>query len=277
VAGPLIVIVPVVFPAETVAGKIVNPVITGAVRAKDPLAEAPPEVAVTFTVTLLLTARVVTLNVAVVAPAKTVTLDGMVAEELSPTRLTVTPPVGAGPEIVTVPWVVEPPRIDAGLNVTAVASGGFTESVAVEFDPFAEAVIVALRVEAVVAVVTVKVPVVAPAAIDTGETTVTLALLELTLTEYPPEGAAPLSVIVPVVVVPPTTVVGERLTELTPGAFTVSVAFFVDPFTDAVIETGVFDATGVVVTGKVAELVPSGTVTVLVTEAAAFAEERLTA
>lgn len=253
-----------------------NPVMTGAVRAKDPLAEAPPEVAVTLTVTLLFTALVVTLKVAVVAPAKIVTLAGMVADALSPTRLTTTPPVGAGPESVTVPRVVVPPRIDAGLNVTAVASGGFTESVAVELDPFAEAVIVALRVEAVVVVDTVKVPIVDPVAIDTGETTVTLALFELTFTEYPPAGAAPLSVIVPVEVVPPTTVVGERLTELTPGAFTVSVVFLVDPLTDAVIETGVFEATGVVVTANVAELVPSATVTVLATEAAAFAEARLT-
>lgn len=51
----------------------------------------------------LLTAVVVMLKVALVAPLATVTLAGTLAHTLPEDKVTVTPPTGAGPPIVTVP------------------------------------------------------------------------------------------------------------------------------------------------------------------------------
>ena len=59
-------------------------------------------------------------------------------------------------------------------------------------------------------VVTVKVPVVAPAATDTLEGTTALELDDVRVTTVPPAGAGPLIVTVPVDDVPPVTEVGAR-------------------------------------------------------------------
>jgi len=66
--------------------------------------------------------------------------------------------------------------------------------------------------------------VVAPAATVTDAGTVALVELELKVTAMPPVGAAPLSVTVPVELVPPRTDVGETVTELSVGGLTVRVA-----------------------------------------------------
>jgi hypothetical protein len=64
-----------------------------------------------------------------------------------------------------------------------------------------------------------------------------------------------------VVDVPPTTVAGDNLTAAICGASTVRVAIFDTPRV-AVIPTGVLAVTAVVVMVKVADVAPSGTVTV---------------
>ena len=66
------------------------------------------------------TALVLTMNVALVAPAATVTLPGTVAAAvLSLIRETAAPPVDAGPLRVTVPIEEDPPITLIGLSATA--------------------------------------------------------------------------------------------------------------------------------------------------------------
>ena len=79
------------------------------------------------------TAVVVTLNVAVVLPAATVTLAGTVADELLLDSATEIPPVGAAALTVTVPVEELPPVTDVGLSDTedSAAAPGVIVSVAV--------------------------------------------------------------------------------------------------------------------------------------------------
>jgi hypothetical protein len=77
-------------------------------------------------VVMLATALVVTVNVPVVAPAKTVTVAGTTADVLLLERLTTAPPVGAAALSVTVPVELAPPTILVGTSVTeeTVTGGG---------------------------------------------------------------------------------------------------------------------------------------------------------
>ena len=80
-----------------------------------------------------LTARVVTVNVALVAPAATVTLAGTVAAAvLLLASVTTAPPAGAALLSVTVPVAEAPPVTAVGFKLTddTVTTGGSTVSVA---------------------------------------------------------------------------------------------------------------------------------------------------
>ena len=77
-----------------------------------------PSVAVSFAATVLETAVVVTLNVAVFAPAAIVTVVGVDASLLLLVKVTAIPPVGATPVRVTVPVEERPPTTVPGVNVT---------------------------------------------------------------------------------------------------------------------------------------------------------------
>ena len=83
------------------------------------------------------TPDVLTVKVAVVAPAATVTLAGVVAAELLSESDTTAPPVGAAAVSVTVPVEDVPPVTDVGLTVTdcSAAPAGLTVKVAVWFTP----------------------------------------------------------------------------------------------------------------------------------------------
>ena len=72
------------------------------------------------------TKDVLTVKVALVAPAGTVTLEGTLAAPLSLERKTWAPPAGAGPVRVTVPMEDWPPKTFAGLSVNeaTVGAGG---------------------------------------------------------------------------------------------------------------------------------------------------------
>lgn len=105
----------------------------------------------------------VTLNIAVVAPAGTVTLTGTVAADvLLLLRVTTAPPAGAGPAKVTVPVEEMPPITTDGFNVTEATPAGFTVTTAI-----ANTVVAPLEISAKMVtcvgwftgeVVTVKVP-----------------------------------------------------------------------------------------------------------------------
>jgi hypothetical protein len=68
---------------------------------------------------------VVTVNVAVVAPAATVTDAGTEAFELDDVSVTVCPPAGAAPLRVTVPIELAPQTTVLGLRVTEATAGAF--------------------------------------------------------------------------------------------------------------------------------------------------------
>jgi hypothetical protein len=81
---------------------------------------------------VVVTAFVVTVNVAVVLPAFTVTVGGTVAAALLPDNVTTAPPPGAGPVRVTVPVDGLPPTTLVGFRDTLVkAAEPDTVSVAV--------------------------------------------------------------------------------------------------------------------------------------------------
>jgi hypothetical protein len=184
---------------------------------------APPPVAVSVTAVVLETVLVVTVNCALVAPGSTVTADGVDATapfELA--RLTASPPVGAALESVTVPVDDAPPVTLDGATVSAetLAGGGtaVTVTVAALVVVPCVAVIVA-EVDAVtVLVAMVKVALVAPAGTVTLAGTVATALLLDRVTTRPPLAAALVSVTVPVLPFPPTTLDGLTASAESAGA-----------------------------------------------------------
>ena len=169
------------------------------------------------------TVLVVTVKVAVVLPAATVTLEGTVAYEvLLLLSVTVAPPLGARPLNVTVPVEFVPPLTLVGLRVKEESAGGVTVRVAEARPP--PATIFAVVLEETGLVVTVNVDdVEPPGTVTLAGTCATLVWLELRLTTRPPAGAAALSLTVPVELTPPTTEVGLRVTDEACTGFTVRV------------------------------------------------------
>jgi hypothetical protein len=225
------------------------------------------------------TGLVVTVKVAVVVPAATVTDAGTwAAAVLLEVNVTTAPPAGAGPSRVIVPVEGAPPTTEIGSRPTEVRAGAVTVKVAVRVTLLKTAVIVTSVSALTPAVAAVKVAVVAPAATVTDAGTWAMAvLLELRLTTKPPVGAEPLSVTVPVEAPPPSTEDGTRPKEVRAGGVTVRVAVWLTLFRSAVIVTGVLVATGSVVVVKVAVVAPAATVTDAGTWAAAvLLELRLT-
>ena len=173
--------------------------------------EVPPYEAEMVAGVAAFTALVFTVNVALVAPAATVTLAGTVAADALLERETTAPPLGAAPLSVTVPVDDVPPLTVAGLTATedsTAAVAGFTVSRVVLVVPPYEAVMVTGVAAVTALVVIVNVALLVPAATVTLAGTVAADTLLERSTTTPPLGAAPLSVTVPVDDAPPLTVVG---------------------------------------------------------------------
>ena len=151
----------------------------------------PLSEAVTVAETDAATPMVVTENVALVAPAATVTEDGALAALLLHDRATVVPPAEAGRFSVTVPCVGFPPTRVVGIRDTPARRGVCTVSEAVAvFVPWV-AVIVPVTVVVTTAVVIVNAAEFEPAATVTLDGTVALERLEAKFTSIPPVGAIP--------------------------------------------------------------------------------------
>ncbi len=122
-AGPLRVKVPVaVAPPFIVDGEIASEISETGVTVRFADFVTPPKVAEIVTVRFAAWFVVAMLNVAVVAPAGTVTVAGTVAPAVD-ASVTTTPPVGATLASVTVPVTVFPPAIVVGLTETAERRG----------------------------------------------------------------------------------------------------------------------------------------------------------
>jgi hypothetical protein len=161
------------------------------------------------------TGFVVTLKLALVAPAATVTLAGTLATVLPLERPMTAPPAGAGPLIVTVPVEPLPPVTLLGLRLSPDIVGppdGVTVSVAdtVTFAPVAEIVTFVVAVTAVVLIVNgpVRVP---PLIVYQGGTLATAGLLLANAINAPPETAGDWSVTQPVAPAVPVVEIGDRL------------------------------------------------------------------
>ena len=175
------------------------------------------------------TDTVVTLKVTDVAPAGTVTEAGTVAFALFEDKETTSPLGPAGPERVTVPVTVAPPRGAVGVRVRPEIVATLTVNVAdCELLPRVPVINAEVVVETAV-VDTVNVALVAEAAIVTDAGTVVLGSPEVSDTTSPPVGAGPLIVTVPVEEFPPWTAVGARVKLLRLGAEIFNVAVWVTP------------------------------------------------
>jgi len=226
------------------------------------------------------TVLVVTVKIALVAPAGMVTLAGTVATDVLLLESEMTaPPLGAGALSVTAPVEGDPPVTLVGFSVSEARVGpgggwGVTVSEVVCVTPAYDAEIVTGVELATAIVVTCTVARVSPAATVMLAGTVAAEVLLLDReTTAPPLGAGPLSITVPVDGFPPLTLVGLTVSALRVGlgggwGVTVSGAVCVTPAYDAEIVTGVELATAIVVTCTVARVSPAATVMLAGTVAA---------
>ena len=228
----------------------------------------------------VLTVVVEIANVALVAPAATVTLPGTVAAALLLESVTANPPDAAADVSVTVPCAALPPVTVEGLNEIAESAGdeggggggggGAAEALTVSD----RAALSRSRAEIVMAVSDVTDEVVignvaeaTPAGTVTFAGTRAAAFELKSWTTAPPAGAALWSVTVPLDDSPPLTIAGESVTSTTGGVelvdgFTVNVRLAaLDPY-DADSDTGVDAGTDLLVTNaNDADVEPPNTVT----------------
>src|SRR5262245_60572074 len=168
----------------------------------------------------------------------------------------------AGVDVTCTP--LRPVTFKVSVAVCGGGGCGVTVSTAVFVAPVDVAEIVDDADDVTVDVVMLKTPVCDPAAtvIDAG--TPATGLLLDSVTDWPPAGAAPVSVTMPCAPLPPLTLVGESCSDCSvtgpAGGVTVSVAVRVVPLYVVVIVTTVLACTAVVAIVTVAVKLFSGTV-----------------
>ena len=148
-------------------------------------------------------------NVVVVAPAGTIAEDGTEAAKLLLVRVTVVPPVPAGPLIVTVPVELTPPATELGVKLMAARVAGVIVNAVVSAPVPDPAVIVTVVCVFTPAVAISNVAEDTPDGTVTDIGTATFGLLAIKGTLWPPAGALPVRVTVPVADVPPCTNDGD--------------------------------------------------------------------
>lgn len=160
-----------------------------------------------------------TVNVAVLAPGATTTLEGTVAKvELLVSFTFTTPTVGAGVPSVTVPAIVLPPNVEGGFKVTDVTTGGLIVSFPLTDAPFNSAINVTMVVDPTDWVFTAKDADIFPAGIANGFGNWIMPRLVAKLIPKPPVGAGLEIVTVAVVGVNPTTTFGLKVRDTSDGA-----------------------------------------------------------
>jgi hypothetical protein len=137
-------------------------------------------------------------------------------------RVTTAPPAGAAPFNVTVPVELFPPTTEVGLFVNDDNVGALTVRVVVRATPYVPEIVTEVFTATGVVVI-VNVALREPATIVTLAGACAEVLLLARITKAPVDGAAPLSVTVPVELLPPTTEPGDLLTEDNEAAVTVRV------------------------------------------------------
>jgi hypothetical protein len=181
---------------------------------------------------------VVTVNVAVLEPALTLTVAGIPIDVSEHFNATSKPPDGAAPLSVTVPETVCPWTTSDGLKVSIAGSTSLTPARTVKDTPPRLAVMLAVwNITAEDAPVTLKLTDEAPAgtSTDVGTLMIVEALLERD-TSSPPLGAGPVSVTRADVFEPAATKIGFGAMPLSCAGFTVSVADLVVPPADTEID-----------------------------------------
>ena len=194
-AGASMVIVAVDdFPPATDVGESVTDTGAGPRTVSDVVTVTPLLVALSVAMAFVVMGVVVTGKVAVVAPATTVTLAGTVADARLDAKSTTLPPVGAGPDNVTVPVDDAPPRTDVGETVTLAATGATTVSVT-DLLTVPKVAVIATSVSVATADETASTfTLVAPAGTVAWSGKLMMAVLALDkVTVVPPVGAAPSS------------------------------------------------------------------------------------
>jgi len=181
-------------PPATDVGKRVTEMGAGPRTVSGVVTVTPLLVALIVAMAFVAIGVVVTVKVAVIAPATTVTLAGTVAEVRLDESSTIRPPVGAGPDSVTVPVNDAPPRTDVGDTVTLAATGATTVSVT-DLLPVPRVPVMATSVSATTGDVTASTfTLVTPAGTVAWSGKLMMAELALDkVTIVPPVGAAPSS------------------------------------------------------------------------------------
>ncbi|NWF84226.1 MAG: hypothetical protein HXY18_10390 [Bryobacteraceae bacterium] len=152
--------------------------------------EVPFSVAVTTAVEAVVMAPAVAVNVALEAPAATVTEAGTDSSELLSDTDTVTPPVGAAPLRVTVQVLLAPEESVVGAQASVETDSGTISAMEAVWElPFSVAVTTAVEAAVMAPAVAVNVALDEPAATVTDAGTDSSELLSDRETVAPPVGA----------------------------------------------------------------------------------------